>query len=568
MTKQDMIKFSDLGLDSSIIETLDKIGYIQPTPIQVKAIPPLLEGRDLLGIAQTGTGKTAAFALPILSKITTKKTPQVLVLTPTRELAIQVTEAFKIYSKGRGIDSLTVYGGQAISVQLRQLKNGPQVIIGTPGRILDHLKRKSLKLSDIHTVILDEADEMLNMGFIEDLETILSKTPDTKQTLLFSATMPKAIARVASKYLKNNVEIKIKSQINSAENVTQYALSTNGINKLDALTRLLEIEDFDSLIIFARTKNNTVAVCDELNKRGYITGVLNGDLSQDLREKTINKFKKGDLKIVVATDVAARGLDIKTISHVINFDLPLDPEIYIHRIGRTGRAGREGISISFYGGRDNKLVQRIERTIKKHLLEFKLPSLAEVKKLSLLKLGKNLKEIIEKDPTKYDEILSTFKKEYQLSDKEIAAALLHMLTKDKFSKVSDFKDNSGDRRRGGGGGRGRSDRGRSGGRSRNGGGGGRSRNRSGGDDRRSRSRSDSRSSSGGRGRPDSRSNSESGRSSDNRRSSSRGKFSDGGSSNGNKKRSFSKNGPKKNSFSGPAGSSPKGNRSKRTFKSK
>ena len=337
-------------LACSLISALSLLGYENPSPIQQQCIPIFLQGNDLLGVAQTGTGKTAAFSLPILQNINiSQKSPQALILAPTRELALQVAESLQSYAKFLpGFHVLPIYGGQAYNLQLRQLSRGAQVIVGTPGRIMDHIERKTLKLDNLKTIILDEADEMLRMGFIEDVEWILEHVPENHQTGLFSATMPEQIKKVAQKYLKNPTEVKIKSATATVESISQKYWIVSGLHILDALTRILEVEDdLDATIIFVRTKTQTAELADKLSARGYAAAALNGDLNQAMRERVIEQLKNGSLDIVIATDVAARGIDVPRISHVINYDIPYDTESYVHRIGRTGRAGRSGHAILF-----------------------------------------------------------------------------------------------------------------------------------------------------------------------------------------------------------------------------
>ena len=355
--------FADLGLATPILKAVADSGYETPSPIQAESIPPLLAGHDVIGMAQTGTGKTAAFALPLLSRLDpTLRTPQILVLTPTRELAIQVAEAMQSYARHLpNFHVLPIYGGQAMQIQLRQLRRGAQVIVGTPGRIQDHLRRKSLELDQLRAVVLDEADEMLRMGFIDDVEQILEHTPTDRQVALFSATMPAPIRKIAGKHLRQPVEIRIQTKTATVKATRQRYWLVEGTHKLDALTRILEVEETDALIIFVRTKNATTELAEKLGARGFEATALNGDLNQAQREKTVERLKRGELDIVVATDVAARGLDVARVSHVINYDIPYDPESYVHRIGRTGRAGRTGDAILFVAHREKRMLRTIER---------------------------------------------------------------------------------------------------------------------------------------------------------------------------------------------------------------
>lgn len=380
MTSQPTLGFADLALSTPVMDALKRIGYEQPSPIQAEAIPHLLDGHDLIGTAQTGTGKTAAFALPLLSKIDlTVSGPQVLVLAPTRELAIQVAEAFKTYASSmKGFNVLPIYGGQAMDTQLRQLRRGVHVVVGTPGRVMDHLRRKTLKLDNLKTIVLDEGDEMLRMGFIEDVEWILEQTPEQRQVALFSATMPAPIRRVADKYLNSPKVVKIISKTSTVERIEQRFWMVSGLHKLDALTRILEVEDFDGIIMFVRTKALTVELAEKLEARGYSASAINGDMTQALRERTIGQLKKGQIDILVATDVAARGIDVARISHVVNYDIPYDTEAYVHRIGRTGRAGRTGKAILFVAPRERRLLRAIENATRQPIKPMELPTRQQV----------------------------------------------------------------------------------------------------------------------------------------------------------------------------------------------
>jgi len=372
--------FSSLGLSSPITDALQALGYEEPTPVQVKAIPLLLEGNDLIAQAQTGTGKTAGFALPILEKIDlSSDTTQALIIAPTRELAIQVAEAIQSYAKFLpGFHVLPIYGGQEYSRQIKALKRGPHVVVGTPGRLMDHLRRKTLSIKNTHTVVLDEADEMLKMGFIDDVTWILDQIKNKPQTALFSATMPKVIQNIANNYLTDPKKVLIKAKKATADNIEQYYLSVAPKRKFDALLRLIEIEDTDGTIIFTRTKIASDELAQKLQARGFRASALNGDMTQDARKKVVNQMKKGRIDILVATDVAARGLDIDRITHVINYDMPHDSETYTHRVGRTGRAGRKGIAILFATGKETRLLKSIERSTQSELKPIKAPSLSEV----------------------------------------------------------------------------------------------------------------------------------------------------------------------------------------------
>ena len=380
MSQVSITQFSQLAIAPQILQAIEEIGYESPSPIQAESIPPLLEGRDLLGQAQTGTGKTAAFALPDLSRLNLDlNMPQVLVLTPTRELALQVAEAMQTYARHlKGFHIVPIYGGQSMDTQLRQLRRGVHVVVGTPGRILDHLRRKTLKLSALSTVVLDEADEMLRMGFIDDVDEILQHTPVEKQVALFSATMPEAIKRIAQRHLRQPVEIKIQSKTATVSTISQRYWQVTDVNKLDALTRMLEIEDFDAMLVFVRTKIATDELSEKLEARGYSCAALSGDVKQSVREKIVERLKSGSLDIVVATDVAARGLDVERISHVVNYDIPYDTETYIHRIGRTGRAGRKGNAILFISPRERRMLRTIERATRQSIEPMQLPSSEDI----------------------------------------------------------------------------------------------------------------------------------------------------------------------------------------------
>ena len=375
MTETKMT-FKDLGLPEFILNAVADLGFETPSPIQQICIPHLLEGRDVLGMAQTGSGKTAAFSLPILAKIDpAEKHPQLLVMAPTRELAIQVADACEQFMKyAKGINIVTLYGGQRYDIQLRALKQGAQVVVGTPGRILDHLRRGTLSLAELKAIVLDEADEMLRMGFIEDVETVMAELPEHHQTALFSATMPEPIRRITKRFMKEPQEVKIKATQQSAPDIAQSCWYVHGFRKNDALLRFLEVEDFDAAIIFTRTKTGTLDVTELLEKHGFRAAALNGDMTQQLREQTLDRLRSGSLDIVVATDVAARGIDIERISLVVNYDIPLDAESYVHRIGRTGRAGRSGRALLFVEPRERRLLRNVEQLIKKNIEEVELPN--------------------------------------------------------------------------------------------------------------------------------------------------------------------------------------------------
>ena len=436
--------FTELGISAPVLKAVKQLGYEQPSPVQAQSIPILLEGKNLLGTAQTGTGKTAAFALPFLSKLDDKqKSPQILVLTPTRELAIQVAEAFQSYAKFiKGFHVLPIYGGADIGGQLRGLKRGAQVVVGTPGRMLDHLRRRSLDLSQVKGLILDEADEMLRMGFIDDVETILSKTPDDCQRALFSATMPPAIRRVSQKYLGDAESVSIENKTKTVERIEQEYVTCKSHQKMDALTRVLEVEAFDGMIIFVRTKSSTVDIAERLEARGFSSAALNGDLSQALRERTINRLKKGQVDIVVATDVAARGLDVERISHVINFDIPYDNESYVHRIGRTGRAGRDGKAILFITPKENRLLRSIEKSTRQTIKPMAMPSNEEVSGQRIQQFTEQLLKTMELPKLdKFKSLVQQLAEENELDIADMAAALAFENQKERplFPKLETIK---------------------------------------------------------------------------------------------------------------------------------
>ncbi len=460
MTSEPITAFEQLALNKSILKVLDEIGYETPSPIQAQTIPLLLERKDIIGQAQTGTGKTAAFALPVLSNLDLKqKDPQVLVLAPTRELAIQVAEAFQQYAKKLdGFHVLPVYGGQDYRGQIRALQRGVHVVVGTPGRVMDHIRRKTLKLQNLKTLVLDEADEMLRMGFIDDVEWVLEQLPTERQIVLFSATMPTQIRRIATKYLSNPVEVTIKVKTATADTIRQRFWPVSGLHKLDALTRILEAEDFDAVIIFVRTKTATVELSDKLAARGYAATALNGDIAQNLRERTIDNLKKGKLDILVATDVAARGLDVTRISHVINYDIPYDAEAYIHRIGRTGRAGRKGDAILFVAPREKRLLHSIEKATRKPIDRMELPSTEDINDNRVAKFKQRITDTLATEEFGfYFQLLEQYQQEHNVPALEIAAALAQLSQGDtpfllsnkptrRDSKSWDNDDSSGSRR--------------------------------------------------------------------------------------------------------------------------
>ncbi|MEM1244574.1 MAG: DEAD/DEAH box helicase [Pseudomonadota bacterium] len=424
--------FTDLGLNPSLLTTLNQLGYETATPIQQESIPILLQGNDIIAQAQTGTGKTAAFALPILTQlILTEKQPQALILTPTRELAIQVAEALQSYAKNlKGFHVLPIYGGQDYRQQLRALKRAVHVIVGTPGRINDHLRRGTLKFSNIKTVVLDEADEMLKMGFIDEVETILKSIPEQRQTALFSATMPTAVQKVAKKYLHDAVKVHIKAKTRTVANIEQAYIVAYREHKLEVLTRILDIEDINGVIIFSRTKTYSVDLADRLAARGYASAAINGDMKQSLREKTIKSLREGRLDIVVATDVAARGIDVERISHVINYDIPYDAETYIHRIGRTGRAGRSGKAIVLVTPKERYMLRDIERATSQPMHMMQVPTLEQISAKRLANFSKDIQTILQqRDLSNFKTVIKGVIKELDYSALEIAAALAYLQTK-------------------------------------------------------------------------------------------------------------------------------------------
>ena len=426
--------FRDLKLPAPLLSVLDEVGYETPTPIQAQAIPHLLEGLDLLGHAPTGTGKTAAFALPLLTRLDIKRQQvQVMVLTPTRELAIQVAEAFQRYASHiKGFHVLPVYGGQDYAGQIRQMKQGVHVVVGTPGRVMDHMRKGTLKLGGLQALVLDEADEMLRMGFIDDVEWVLEQIPEQRQMALFSATMPKEIQRIARRHLSNPREIAIKARTATAETIRQRYWLVSGLHKLDALTRILEVEPFDALLMFVRTKIATTELAERLEARGYSAAALNGDMAQKQREQMIERLKKGSLDILVATDVAARGLDVERISHVINYDIPYDTEAYIHRIGRTGRAGRSGDAILFVAPRERRMLAAIERATRHKIEQLQLPSTEMVNNKRIAAFKQTISDTLAAGELDFmQSLLEQYQQEHDVPAVEIAAALAKMSIGDK-----------------------------------------------------------------------------------------------------------------------------------------
>lgn len=434
MTSEHNPSFTDLGLPEPLLRALREVGYERPSPIQAATIPPLLAGRDVVGQAQTGTGKTAAFALPILARIDcSARHTQALVLTPTRELAIQVAEAFARYAVHLpDFHVLPIYGGQSYTPQLAALRRGVQVVVGTPGRIIDHLERGTLQLDRLAHLVLDEADEMLRMGFIDDVETILQKTPSGRQIALFSATMPAAIRRIAQTYLREPQDIAIKAATTTATQIRQRFWMVSGLHKLDAITRILEVEPFDGMIVFARTKQATEELAEKLAARGFAAAALNGDVPQALRERLVQRLKDGQLDILVATDVAARGLDVERISHVVNYDIPTDTESYVHRIGRTGRAGRSGEAILFVTPRERHLLRAIERATRQPITPMQLPSTEAVNDSRINRFMQRITAAREQGGLEeFQRLVERYEQEHDVPAIEIAAALARMVQGNK-----------------------------------------------------------------------------------------------------------------------------------------
>ncbi len=436
------VGFDRFGFPPTVLKAVTDLGYETPTPIQEQCIPHLMEGKDLLGQAQTGTGKTAAFALPVMCNIDLKqRDPQALVLAPTRELALQVAEAFQSYAHGmKGFHVLPLYGGTGLSTQLRQLKRGAHVIVGTPGRVMDHLRRGTLSLKGLKTLVLDEADEMLNMGFIEDIEWIFEQTPPGRQVALFSATMPKIIRNVARKYLDHPVEIKVACKTETVTTIEQLHCVVTSFHKMDALTRVLEVEAFDAMLVFVRTKTATVEVAEKLEAHGFSAEALHGDMNQAMRERTVGRLKSGKLDIVVATDVAARGLDVERVSHVVNYDIPYDPEAYVHRIGRTGRAGRKGKALLFVSPRERHLLKSIERAIRQKIPPMSLPSADDLGEHRIEQFMQLLRDtLVNQDLDFYYRLVSRIENEQEMSVTDIAAALTFLSQRERPFIVKEIK---------------------------------------------------------------------------------------------------------------------------------
>jgi len=433
MMTDTVTAFDQLALNKSLLAVLDEVGYETPSPIQAQTIPLILQGKDVLGQAQTGTGKTAAFALPLLSGLDLKqKDPQVLVLAPTRELAIQVAEAFQKYaSHMRGFHVIPIYGGQDYRGQIRALQRGVHVVVGTPGRVMDHMRRGTLKLDKLSALVLDEADEMLRMGFIDDVEWILEQTPSNRQIALFSATMPQQIRRIAAKYLNEPEQITIKSKTATVDTIRQRFWPVSGVHKLDALTRILEAEQFEAMIVFVRTKIATAELSEKLEARGYASAPLNGDIAQIQRERTITQLKNGKLDIIVATDVAARGLDVERVSHVVNYDIPYDTEAYVHRIGRTGRAGRQGDAILFVAPREKRLLSAIEKATRKKIELMELPTTELINDKRIAKFKQRITDTLAtEDLGFFSQLIEQYEHEHNVPAEDIAAALAQLLQGD------------------------------------------------------------------------------------------------------------------------------------------
>ncbi len=437
-------RFADLDLPEPLLRALSDVGYEAPSPIQAASLPPLLAGRDLIGQAQTGTGKTAAFALPILARVhaariravdtaparaASPRPPRALVLAPTRELAIQVAEAFQRYAAHLpDFHVLPIYGGQGYGPQLSALRRGVEVVVGTPGRVIDHLERGTLDLSGLECLVLDEADEMLRMGFIDDVETVLKKIPEQRQVVLFSATMPGQIKRIAQTYLRDAVEIAIAAKTTTAAGIRQRYWIASGVNKLDALTRILEAEPFEAMLVFARTKQGAEELAGKLAARGFAAAAIHGDVAQPQRERAIASLKEGQIDILVATDVAARGLDVERISHVLNYDIPYDTESYVHRIGRTGRAGRTGEAIVFVAPRERGMLRAIERATRQQIEPMQLPSIETVNDQRVAKFLGRIDETLASDGLDlFRELVARYEREREVPAIEIAAALARLV---------------------------------------------------------------------------------------------------------------------------------------------
>ena len=440
--------FRDLGLSESLLRSLDELGYEKPTPIQSASIEPLMAGKDILGQAQTGTGKTGAFALPLLNSCDPKlNAPQILVLAPTRELAVQVAEAFNSYAKFmKGFHVLPIYGGQSMGQQLQHLKRGPQVIVGTPGRVMDHMRRGTLKLDSLKALVLDEADEMLKMGFIDDIEWVLDHKPKGSQLALFSATMPEQIKRVASKHLNDPTYISIAASHTTVESIEQCFVQVSQHNKLEALVRVLEVENTEGIIIFVRTRNSCVELAEKLEARGYASSPLHGDMNQQARERAVDQLKNGKLDIIIATDVAARGLDVERIGHVINYDIPYDTEAYVHRIGRTGRAGRTGMAILFVTHREMRMLRTIERATNSRISPMSVPSPEIVAEKRLSRLGEQVAKTLAGDLDFMKEAVAELCNQLEVDTDLLAAALLFKVQEERPLQLPPMQERNRDNR--------------------------------------------------------------------------------------------------------------------------
>ena len=450
--QESSAKFNSFGLSEALIKVLDEVGYEIPSAIQEQCIPHLLNGHDVIGQAQTGTGKTAAFALPLIDRIDISNNQvQLLVLTPTRELAIQVSEAIQTYSRHlKGFHVLPIYGGQSYDVQLRPLKRGVHAVVGTPGRVMDHLKRGTLKLNSLKALVLDEADEMLRMGFIDDVKWVMEKLPKVRQIALFSATMPDVIRRVAEKFLNSPKIVKVKTKTATAKTISQRYWLVGGVHKLDALTRILEVESFEALLIFVRTKTATIDLAEKLSARGFTAEAINGDIVQNQRERIIQQLKNGKIDILIATDVAARGLDVDRISHVINYDIPQDPESYVHRIGRTGRAGREGKAILFVAPRERRMLKTIERITRQPIEPMLLPSAKIINEQRVINFKQRITDTLDNQELAiFEELILDYQKEHEIDAFKIASSLALMaqgtepllLNEKEINQASFTKDN-------------------------------------------------------------------------------------------------------------------------------
>ena len=427
--KELSANFNSFGLSKELLKVLDEVGYESPSAIQEQCIPHLLNGHDVIGQAQTGTGKTAAFALPLIDRIDISNNQvQLLVLAPTRELAIQVSEAIQTYARHlKGFHVLPIYGGQSYDIQLRPLKRGVHAVVGTPGRVMDHLKRGTLKLNSLKALVLDEADEMLRMGFIDVVKWVMEKLPKERQIALFSATMPDVIRRVAEKFLNTPKIVKVKTKTATAQTISQRYWLVSGVNKLDALTRILEVEEFDALLIFVRTKTATADLAEKLSARGFTAEAINGDIAQRQRERIIQQLKNGKIDILIATDVAARGLDVERISHVVNYDIPQDPESYVHRIGRTGRAGREGKAILFVAPRERRMLKTIERITRQPIDPMQLPSAKIINEQRVVNFKNRITDTLNNQELAiFEELILTYQKEHEIDAFKIASALALM----------------------------------------------------------------------------------------------------------------------------------------------